>query len=128
MPLRTATRTAAAAACLLAVTACGQVADTASRASDCVDLARDVAASGLSGSPTREEAEQAVQRLDERVQTLDDPEVRAAAEALRDRLRELREAAASADPAAAQEAAESAREAAREAASACSLPVDQFLG
>ena len=127
MPLRTATRTAAASLCLLAVTACSDIADTAGRASDCVALARDVAESGLASTPTRAEAEQAVQRLDERVQQLDDPEVKAAAETLRDRLQELREAAASADPAAVQQASEAAREAGRDAARTCSLPVDQFL-
>lgn len=127
MPLRRVTTTAAAALCLLVLPACGQVADTAGRASDCLALANDVAQSGLASTPTRAEAEQAVQRLDERVQQLDDPEVKAAAETLRDRLRELREAAASADPAAVQQAAEAAREAGRGAARTCSLPVDQFL-
>lgn len=120
-------RLAPLALLLLVLTGCGEVRDTAGRASDCLALANDVAQSGLAGVPTRAEAEQAVQRLDERVQTLDDPEVRAAAEDLRDRLRELQEAAASADPAAVQQAAEAAREAGREAARTCSLPVDQFL-
>lgn len=121
-------RTAVVALCLLALPACSQVQQTASRASDCVALGRDVAASGLSGTPTREEAEQAVQRLDERVQDLDDPDVKAAAATLRDRLRELQDAVASADPAAVQRAGDAAREAGRGAAQACSLPVDQFLG
>lgn len=120
-------RAAALALFLLALPACGQVQDTATRASDCVALGRDVAASGLAGTPTREEAEQAVQRLDERVQNLDDPDVKSAATTLRDRLRELQDAVAAADPAAVQRAGDAAREAAREAASACSLPVDQFL-
>lgn len=114
--------------CLLPLTACSEVQETADRASDCVSLAGDVAAAGLDSTPTQAEAEQAVNRLDERIEQLDDQQVREAAAALRDRLRELQEAAASADAAAAQQAAEAARDAARAVASACSLPVDQFLG
>ena len=113
---------------LLVLPACAEVRSTADRATDCVGLARDVAASGLDRTPTLEEAEQAAQRLDERIETLDDAQVRDAATALRDRLDELREAVASADPAAAQQAGDAAREAARATAETCGLPVDQFLG
>jgi hypothetical protein len=112
---------------LLLLPACAEVQQTADRATDCVGLARDVAASGLSRTPTLEEAEQAAQRLDERIETLDDAQVREAATSLRDRLGELRDAVASADPAATQQAGEAAREAARVTADACGLPLDQFL-
>jgi hypothetical protein len=94
---------------------------------DCAGLAADVARSGLSGVPTQAEAEAAVQRLDERVSSLESDDVRNAATELRDRLRELQEAARAADPAAARAAAEQAREAARRTAEACGLPADQFL-
>ena len=47
---------------------------------------------------------------------------------LRDRLRDLQEAARSADPAAVERAAGEARDAARSTAEACGLPADQFLG
>lgn len=114
--------------CLLPLTACAQVQETAGRASDCVSLARDVAAAGVAGTPSIEDAERAVQRLDERIPTLGDDELRAAATTLRDRLRELEVAARAADPAAVSQAAEAAREAARETARSCSLPVEQFLG
>jgi hypothetical protein len=53
--------------------------------------------------------------------------VREAATSLRDRLGELRDAVAAADPAATQQAGEAAREAARVTADACGLPLDQFL-
>lgn len=107
---------------------CSEAQQAASTVSDCAALARDIASSGLSGVPTQAEAEQAVQRLDDRVQDLGDTQVREAATTLRDRLRELQEAAASADPAAARAAAEGARDAARDTAEACGLPADQFLG
>ena len=102
--------------------------DTASTVTDCAGLAADVARSGLSGVPTQGEAEQAVQRLDERVESLDSPDVKEAATALRDRLRDLQEAARSADPAAAARAADEARAAARRTAEVCGIPADQFLG
>ena len=111
----------------LLLTGCSEVQDAASRTSDCVGLARDVASSGLAQTPTREEAEAAARRLEERVEQLDDPAVREAAGTLRDRLRDLQEAAASADPAAVQAAAQQARDAARATAETCGLPVDQFL-
>jgi hypothetical protein len=107
---------------------CAEARETASTVRDCAALAGDVASTRLSGTPTRAEAEQAVRRLDERVQSLESPKVREAATDLRDRLRELQEAARSADPAAVQQATERARTAAREAASACGLPAEQFLG
>lgn len=96
--------------------------------SDCAALASDVARSGLSGVPTQAEAQAAVQRLDERISSLDAEPVRTAATDLRDRLRELQESARSGDAAAARAAAERARESARRTAQACGLPADQFLG
>lgn len=112
---------------LLPVTACSEVQETADRAAECVGLARDAASAGLDRTPTVEDAERAATRLDERVEGIDDAELREQAGALRDRLRELAEAARSADPAAAQAAADRAREAARSTAETCGVPVDQFL-
>jgi len=107
---------------------CSSTREAVGNAGDCAALAGDVARSGLSGVPTQAEAEEAVQRLDDRVQELDDGPVRDAAEDLRTRLRELQEAARSADPAAVREAAGRARDAARSTAEACGLPVERFLG
>lgn len=112
----------------LAVAGCGGVTDTVDRAGDCVGLARDVAATGLDGTPSLEDAEAALRRLDERVAALDEGEVRDAATVLRDRLRELTDAVRSGDTAAARQAADGVRTAAREAAETCGVPVDQFLG
>ena len=113
---------------VLLTAGCSEARNAASTVTDCAGLASDVARTGLSGVPTQAEAEQAVQRLDERVETLDSPEVRDAATELRDRLRDLQQAARSADPVAAQQAAEEARAAARRTAQACGLPASQFLG
>ena len=110
------------------LTGCAEARNTAGTVKDCAGLAGDVARSGLAGTPTQAEAEAAVRRLDERVETLDSPEVRDAATGLRDRLRELQEAARSSDPVAATQAASRAREAARRTADVCGLPVEQFLG
>ena len=107
---------------------CQQARDAASTVSDCAGLAGDVARTGLSGVPSPAEAEQAVRRLDERVASLDSPDVRDAATELRDRLRDLQVATRSADPAAAAQAADRARAAARRTAEVCGLPADQFLG
>ena len=107
---------------------CQQARDAASTVSDCAGLASDVARSGLSGVPSQADAEQAVRRLDERVETLDSPDVRDAATDLRDRLRDLQEATRAADPAAAAQAADRARAAARRTAEVCGVPADQFLG
>ena len=123
-------RTAAVALGLLVavLSSCSEAQDLASRATDCAGLASDVASAGLDRTPSQAEAERAIDRLDERIAQLDNPEVKDAATALRDRLREVQEAARNADPAAAQRAAGQARDAARAAAQACGVPVDQFLG
>ena len=113
---------------VLLTAGCQQARDAASTVTDCAGLATDVARSGLTGVPTQAEAEQAVQRLDERVETLDSPDVRDAATELRDRLRELQEAARAGDPGRAAQAADRARAAARRTAEVCGVPADQFLG
>ena len=112
----------------LLATGCSEARDAVGSAADCASLAADIARTGLNGVPTAAEAEQAVQRLDDRVQGLQDAEVREAAGTLRDRLRDLQEAVRSADPAGVQQAVTEAREAARDTAQACGLPADQFLG
>lgn len=113
---------------MLLLTGCSEAVESATAVKDCAGLATDVARSGLAGTPTRAEAQAAVDRLDERIAGLESTAVKEAATTLRDRLRELQEAASAADPAAAQTALAAARDAARDAAQACGLPADQFLG
>jgi hypothetical protein len=112
----------------LLMTGCADAREAVGGAAECASLAADIARTGLNGIPTAAEADQAVQRLDDRVQDLQDTEVREAAGTLRDRLRDLQAAARSADPVAVQQAVAEAREAARGTAEACGLPADQFLG
>src|SRR5688500_14174635 len=93
--LRAMSRRLLAAVLLLLplATACSGGRDLVTRTQDCAGLAQDVASSGLAQTPTQAEAEQAVERLDRRISELDDEQVRQAATTLRDRLRELQEAA-----------------------------------
>lgn len=121
-------RLAPALLLLVLLTACSEVRETAGRAGDCAGLVRDVAATGLSGTPSVEDAEAAVRRLDDRLQEIDDEELASATRTLRDRLQELVTAARAADADGARAAADSARDAARETASLCGVPVDQVLG
>jgi hypothetical protein len=107
---------------------CSDPRDTAATLSDCTALASDVAQLGLGGVPTQADAEAALQRLDDRLADLDSPQVRDAAGELRDRVRELQEAARAGDAAATTAAVERARDAARAAAEACGLPADALLG
>lgn len=113
---------------LVVLPACSEVRETAGRAGDCAGLVRDVAATGLSGTPSVEDAEAAVRRLDDRQEQIDDEELAAATRTLRDRLQELAEAARSADADGARAAGDEARAAARQTASLCGVPVEQVLG
>ncbi len=120
------TRLLAVGLLLAALTGCSDTVDTAVKVRDCAALARDAAAAGLDRAPSLQEAEDAVRRLDERVDQLSDPDVKSAASTLRDRLNELTAAARRGDPAEVQQAVARAREAAEAAARTCGLPVEQF--
>jgi hypothetical protein len=74
------------------------------------------------------QAEEAAQKLDQRLQEVDDADVKAAGEALRDRVRQLADAAGNADAADAQQALADVEAAARNLASACDVNVDQVGG
>jgi hypothetical protein len=113
---------------VLLAAGCSDPRDSAAQLSDCGALAADVAELGLNGTPTQADAEAAVKRLDDRLSDLKSPEIRDAAGDLRDRVRELQEAARSGDSAATTAAIDRAREAAESAAEACGLPADALLG
>jgi hypothetical protein len=101
-----------------------------------VDRARDCAAligelTGVNWGDVRRapaEAEQAARKLDQRLREVDDAEVKQAGEALRDRVRQLAQAAERADAADAQRALADVEAAARRLASACQVDVDQVGG
>jgi outer membrane murein-binding lipoprotein Lpp len=99
------------------------------KAADCAGLVGEL--SGIDWNDVRQapaEAEQAAQRLDQRLREVDDADVKRAGEALRDRVRSLAEAARNADAADARKALADVEAAARRLASICGVDVDQVGG
>jgi hypothetical protein len=126
---------AAAVAVILAVPvlagcdAAQQAQQGVDKAADCAGLAGEL--TGIDWSDVQRapaEAEQAAQRLDQRLREVDDADVKQAGEALRDRVRELADAAANASAADAREALADVEAAARRLASTCGVNVDQVGG
>jgi predicted small secreted protein len=132
------TRKAAAVGLLLAVPVLAgcETAQQAQEVGQGVDKAADCAAlvgelTGVDWGDVQRapaEAEQAAQRLDQRLREVDDADVKQAGEALRDRVQQLADAAAKADTADAQQALADVEAAARRLASACDVNVDQVGG
>jgi hypothetical protein len=133
---RAARATLAALVLALPVLAGCEAAQQAQEVGQGVDRARDCAAligelTGVNWGDVRRapaEAEQAARRLDQRLREVDDAEVKQAGEALRDRVRQLAQAAERADAADAQRALADVEAAARRLASACQVDVDQVGG
>ena len=99
------------------------------KAADCAGLVSELA--GVDWSDVRQapaEAEQAAQRLDQRLREVDDADVKQAGEALRDRVRALADAARRADTADVRRAAADVETAARRLANTCGVDVDQVGG
>jgi hypothetical protein len=99
------------------------------KAADCAGLVGEL--TGIDWSDVQQapaEAEQAAQRLDERLRDVSDADVKAAGEALRDRVRQLAESAQNADAADAQQALSDVEAEARRLAGACDVNVDQVGG
>jgi predicted small secreted protein len=99
------------------------------KAADCAGLVGEL--TGIHWSDVQEapaEAEQAARKLDQRLREVDDPDVKRAGEALRDRVRRLAEAAGNADAADVRQAAADVDAAARRLASTCGVDVDQVGG
>jgi hypothetical protein len=99
------------------------------KAADCAGLVGEL--SGIDWNDVRQapaQAEQAAQRLDQRLREVDDADVKRAGEALRDRVRQLADAAAHASAADAREALADVEAAARRLASTCGVDVDQVGG
>ena len=99
------------------------------KAADCTALIGEL--TGIDWSDVRKapaEAEQAAQKLDQRLREVDDADVKAAGEALRDRVSQLADAARDASTADAQKALDNVEAAARRLAGACDVNVDQVGG
>jgi argininosuccinate lyase len=96
------------------------------KAADCAGLVSEL--TGVDWSDARRvpaEAEQAAERLDQRLRDVDDADVKRAGEALRDRVRRMADAAERADAADARKALADVEAAARRLAAACDVDVDQ---
>jgi hypothetical protein len=118
-----------AAPLLVGCEAAQQARQGVDEAADCAGLVGEL--TGIDWSDVRQapaQAEQAAQRLDQRLREVDDADVKQAGEALRDRVRRLAEAARSADAADAQRALADVEAAARRLASTCGVDVDQVGG
>ena len=99
------------------------------KAADCAGLVGEL--TGINWSDVQQapaEAEQAAQKLDQRLREVDDADVKQAGEALRDRVRELADAARNASAAEAQQALADVEAAARRLATTCGVNVDQVGG
>jgi hypothetical protein len=99
------------------------------KAADCAGLVGEL--TGIDWNDVRQapaEAEQAADKLDQRLREVDDADVKQAGEALRDRVRQLAEAARNASAADAQRALDDVEAAARRLAGACDVNVDQVGG
>jgi hypothetical protein len=99
------------------------------KAADCAGLVGEL--SGIDWNDVRQapaQAEQAAQRLDQRLREVDDADVKRAGEALRDRVRSLAEAARNADAADSRKALADVEAVARRLASTCGVDVDQVGG
>jgi hypothetical protein len=129
---------AAAAAAVLAVpllAGCGaaqqaqEIGQGVDKAADCTGLASEL--SGVDWDDVRQapaKAEQAADRLDQRLRQVDDADVKQAGEALRDRVRKLADAAGNASAADAQRALADVEAAARRLASTCGVDVGEVGG
>jgi predicted small secreted protein len=99
------------------------------KAADCAGLVGEL--TGVDWNEVRTapaKAEQAADRLDQRLREVNDADVKRAGEALRDRVRALAKAARSADPADARKALADVEAAARRLASTCGVDADQVGG
>ena len=96
------------------------------KAADCAGLVSEL--TGVDWNEVRRapaRAEQAADRLDQRLREVDDADVKRAGEALRDRVRRMAAAARAADAADARKALADVEAAARRLAAACDVNVDQ---
>ena len=99
------------------------------KAADCAALVGEL--TGINWTDVQQapaEAEQAAEKLDQRLREVDDADVKQAGEALRDRVRALADAARNASAAEAQQALADVEAAARNLASTCGVNVDQVGG
>ena len=118
-----------AAPLLVGCEAAQQAQQGVDKAADCAGLVGEL--TGIDWSDVRQapaQAEQAAQRLDQRLREVDDADVKQAGEALRDRVRGLADAARNASPADAQRALADVEAAARRLAATCGVDAGEVGG
>ena len=118
-----------AAPLLVGCEAAQQAQQGVDKAADCAGLVGEL--TGIDWSDVRQapaQAEQAAQRLDQRLREVDDADVKQAGEALRDRVRRLADAARNADAADVQAALADVEAAARRLASTCGVDAGEVGG
>lgn len=121
-------RLAIAAGALLALTACSEVQGGVDKVRDCASLVEAVSNVNLNPAASIDEIEKDVQELQRKVDELRHPEVKAAAEALREDVDRFQSAVRAANPSAANQAIRDVRQSAENVARSCNVPVDDLLG
>lgn len=125
------------AVALFSLAACSEVRETADQVASGADLVRDCAVLATDAAQVRlesieqvdvQDVQQAAEQLGEDVATIDDAEVRAAAERLQEGLEQAAQAAREGDPTALEDARQEVTDALAEAAQACDVPVEEFTG
>jgi translation elongation factor EF-1beta len=121
-------RLAIAAAALLALAACSDVQGGVDKVRDCTSLVEAVSNVNLNPAASPADIENDVEELKRKVDELRHPEVKAAAEALRDDVDRFQSAVRAANPSAANQAVRDVRQSAENVARSCNVPVDDLLG
>jgi hypothetical protein len=124
----TTIRMALAGVALLAVPACSDVQSGVDKVSDCTSLVQAVSNVNLNPAANPEDIQNDIEELNRKVDELRHPEVKAAAEQLRDNVERFQNAVRSANVSEANQAIGQVRESAEGVARACNVPVDNLLG
>ena len=127
--MRTTTlRMALAGVALLAVPACSDVQSGVDKVSDCTSLVQAVSNINLNPAANPDDLQNDFEELQRKVDGLRHPDVKGAAEALRDNVERFQSAVRGANIAEANEALGQVRQSAEDVARACNVPVDNLLG
>jgi hypothetical protein len=127
-PIRPAVTLALAAGTALALGACSDVQGGVDKVRDCATIVEAVSNVNLNPTADPQDLANDVRELERKVNELRHPEVRAAAEALRDDIDRFSNSVRAANPSAARTALGDVRQSAENVARACNVPVDNLLG
>ena len=127
IPIRPAVTLALAAGAVLALTACSEARGGVDKVHDCATIVEAVSNVNLNPAADPQNVANDLRELERKVNELRHPEVRAAAEALRDDVDRFSSAVRAANPSAASRAIADVRRSAENVARACNVPVDNLL-